>query len=421
MTVWLARIGRSLGLSFGLSVFVIAACVSTPQASVPTGDPSIATPSPATPSPPASLATPEAVPTEVPEPAAELTLVPTVEGLERPTAVATPDDGTGDLYVVEQAGRILRLPGGSGPVEVALDIRGRVGSKANEQGLLGLAFHPGVADDGRLFVDYTDRNGDTIIAEYELREGRIRERSERVILKVPQPAANHNGGDLHFGPDGMLYISFGDGGGSNGQNAQRRDTLLGKILRLDVTSQPDDGLAYAIPADNPFVGQAGVRPEIWATGLRNPWRFSIESANGALWIGDVGAGEREEVDHAPVSGLDFGWDLMEGTICRGSSDCSDPELVPPVAEYGHDEGCVVTGGQVYAGSAIDELAGRYLLADYCNGRISTLDALLGYSSVQVPEPLLETGRAIVAFGQDADGEVLVVDHAGALLRLSVIP
>ena len=197
------------------------------------------------------MATPEAVPTEVPEPAAELTLVPIVEGLERPTAVAAPDDGTGDLYVVEQAGRILRLAGGSGPAEVALDIRDRVGSQGNEQGLLGLAFHPAVADNGRLFVDYTDLNGDTIVAEYELRDGRISPRSERVVLKVSQPAANHNGGDLHFGPDGMLYVSFGDGGGSNSQNGHRRDTLLGKILRLDVTGRPDDGLGLRRPGRQP--------------------------------------------------------------------------------------------------------------------------------------------------------------------------
>jgi glucose/arabinose dehydrogenase len=420
MTVRIARRARALDVWLGLSIFVLAACVSGPQVSAPTDGPSSAA-SVGSPTASGPVPTLDAVPTEAPEPVVALTLESIVEGLGRPVAVAMPDDGSGDLYVVEQAGRILRLPGGSGPAEVALDIQDRVGSKANEQGLLGLAFHPAVADNGRLFVDYTDLNGDTVVAEYELRDARIRERSERVILNVPQPAANHNGGDLHFGPDGMLYISFGDGGGGNSGNGQRRDTLLGKILRIDVTRPPDDGLAYAIPPGNPFVGPAGVRPEIWATGLRNPWRFSIEPGTGALWIGDVGAGEREEVDHAPVGGLDFGWDRMEGSICRESSACADPELVAPVAEYGHDEGCVVTGGQVYAGSAIEELAGRYLLADYCSGRISTLDALLGYGSVQAPEPLLETGRAIVAFGQDADGEVLVVDHAGALLRLSASP
>jgi glucose/arabinose dehydrogenase len=420
MTVRIARRTRALEVWLAISVLVLAACASAPQASAPIDGLS---PAASLGSPTASGPTPtvDAIPTEQPEPVVALTLEPIVEGLERPLAVAMPGDGSGDLYVVEQAGRILRLPGGSGAAEVALDIQNRVGSKANEQGLLGLAFHPAAADNGRLFVDYTDVNGDTVIAEYELRDGRIRERSERIILNVSQPAANHNGGDLHFGPDGMLYISFGDGGGGNSRNGQRRDTLLGKILRIDVTGPPDDGLAYAIPPDNPFVDQTGVRPEIWATGLRNPWRFAIEPGNGALWIGDVGAGEREEIDYAPVGGLDFGWDRMEGSICRDASACADPELVAPVAEYGHDEGCVVTGGQVYAGAAIDDLAGRYLLADYCSGRISTLDSLLGYSAVQAPEPLLETGRAIVAFGQDADGEVLVVDHAGALLRLTAIP
>jgi glucose/arabinose dehydrogenase len=420
MTVRIARRARALDVSLAVSVFVLAACASVPQPSAPIHGPSPAT-SVGSPTAPGPTPTLDVIPTEAPEPIAALTLEPIVDGLARPVAVAMPDDGTGDLYVVEQAGRILRLPAGSGPAEVALDIRDRVGSTANEQGLLGLAFHPAVADNGRLFVDYTDLNGDTIVAEYELRDARIRERSEQVILKVSQPAANHNGGDVQFGPDGMLYISFGDGGGGNSRNGQRRDTLLGKILRIDVTGPRDDGLAYAIPPDNPFVNQAGVRPEIWATGLRNPWRFFIEPGSGALWIGDVGAGEREEIDYAPVGGLDFGWDRMEGSICRESSACADPELVAPVAEYGHDEGCVVTGGQVYAGAAIDELAGRYLMADYCSGRISTLDALLGYGTAQAPEPLLETGRAIVAFGQDADGEVLVVDHAGALLRLTAIP
>ena len=225
--------------------------------------------------------TPDPAATEPPEPPAQsLVLAPIVEGLDQPVAVASPDDGSGDLYVVEQAGRILRLPGGQGPPEVALDIRDRVGS-GGERGLLGLAFHPMVADDGRLFVDYTDKDGDTIVAQYRLADGRIRKSSERIVLKVAQPAANHNGGDLHFGPDGMLYISFGDGGGGNSANGQRRDTLLGKILRIDVNGPPDKGLGYAIPADNPFVGQAGVRPEIWTTGLRNPWRFSIEPGTGA--------------------------------------------------------------------------------------------------------------------------------------------
>jgi hypothetical protein len=203
----------------------------------------------------------------------------------------------------------------------------------------------------------------------------------------------------------MPSIAFGDGSG-NSANGQRRDTLLGKILRIDVTGPPDAGLAYAIPPDNPFVGQAGVRPEIWTSGLRNPWRFSIEPHSGALWIGDVGAGDREEIDHVPTGGLDLGWDVVEGTLCRDETRCDDPGLTPPVAEYGRDEGCVVTGGLVYAGSAISQLAGRYVFADYCIGRMSTLDALLGYGSVQSPEPLLETGRPIVAFGQDAEGELL---------------
>lgn len=422
-----ARLGRSrasLAARVVLLIVVAAGCAEnqpTPEGLATATVSPTASEDP-TPTPTATAPAATSPATEPPEdPVAEPSLELVVAALVRPVAVVGPDDGSGDLYVVEQPGRILRLPGGSGPPQVALDIRKRVGSEGNEQGLLGLAFSPTVADDGRVFVDYTDRRGDTVIAEFRISAGRIARASERVILRVDQPAANHNGGDLHFGPDGMLYVSLGDGGGGGSENGRRRDTLLGKILRLDVLGRPDAGPGYAIPPDNPFVGEPGTRPEIWATGLRNPWRFSIESGTGALWIGDVGAGDREEIDHAPVGGLDFGWDRMEGTLCHDPAACDDVDLVAPIAEYGHDEGCVVTGGLVYAGLGVEALAGRYLFADYCSGRISTLDALLGYGSVQSPEPLLETGRAIVAFGQDADGEVLVVDHDGEVLRLVTAP
>ena len=403
-----------------LAAIVVSGCVPTPPTAPTTSGTRSATStaSPVAATGPASAAEPP--PTEPAEAGAELRLEPIVEGLDQPVAVAGPDDGSGDLYIVEQAGRILRLPGGHGPAEVALDIRGHVGS-GGERGLLGLAFHPAVAENDRLFVDYTDDQGDTIIAELRLEDRRIDPDRERRVLKVSQPAANHNGGDLHFGPDGMLYVALGDGGGGNSGNGRRLDTLLGKILRLDVTGPPEPGLGYAVPVDNPFVGREGVRPEIWATGLRNPWRFFIEPGSGALWIGDVGAGEREEIDFAPTGGLDFGWDAVEGTVCRDQAACQDETLIAPVAEYGHDQGCVVTGGPVYTGTAIEALAGRYVFADYCTGRISTLDALLGYGSVQTPEPLLETGRRIVAFGQDPDGEVLVVDHDGSVLRLTAAP
>ena len=408
------------GFALGVVSIAVVGCLGRSASPAPTigrSIPPIGATSPAPTATPSDGTTPDPAATEPPEPpAGSLLLAPIVEDLDQPVAVASPDDGSGDLYVVEQAGRILRLPGGQGPPEVALDIRDRVGS-GGERGLLGLAFHSMIADEGRLFVDYTDKDGDTIIAEYRLADGRIGKSGERIVLKVPQPAANHNGGDLHFGPDGTLYVSFGDGGGGNSANGQRRDTMLGKILRIDVDGPPDKGLGYAIPADNPFVGQAGVRPEIWTTGLRNPWRFSIEPGTGALWIGDVGAAQREEIDYVPQGGLDLGWDRVEGTLCQDPAGCNDADFTPPVVEYTHVEGCVVTGGLAYAGSAIDELAGRYLFADYCSGRISTIDALLGYSSIQSPEPLFDSGRRIVAFGQDADGEVLVVDHGGALLRL----
>ncbi len=371
------------------------------------------------------LAQSQASPTPTPSPSvgSRLALELVVDGLAAPLDVAAPDDGGADLLVAEQEGRIVRLPGGHTPAAVFLDIRDRV-LAGGERGLLGLALHPGYAANGRFFVDYTDLDGNTVVAEYGRRaDGEGDPTSERVVLFVEQPAANHNGGAIRFGRDRMLYVALGDGGGGGSANGHRRDTLLGKILRLDVDTPPPPGRGYVVPPDNPFVRVPGVRPEIWATGLRNPWRFSMDPATGDLWIGDVGAGDREEVDvaRAGVGGLDFGWDLREGTLCTGVGACDEAGLTPPVAEYDHGRGCVVTGGIVYRGTDLPALAGRYLFGDYCSGAIWWIDARGDAAGLQVPELLLETGRAVVSFGVDVGGEVLVVDHRGALLRLVRAP
>lgn len=401
-------------------VLALAGCVT---ADYPAGT---ATPSPPGEAPRPSATSAAPTPAETPEPAETpaltgIALATIVDGLREPVGVALPDDGSGDLYVIEQAGLVRRLAGGAGAAGQVLDLTDRVGS-GGERGLLGLALHPGFAADGRLFVDYTDLRGDTVVSEFRrAADGAFDRGGERVILRVTQPAANHNGGDLHFGPDGMLYIALGDGGGSGSANGRRRDTLLGKILRLDVDAPPAAGKRYAIPPDNPFVGVSGVRPEIWATGLRNPWRFWIDPATGALWIGDVGATDREEIDFAPVGGLDFGWDRMEGSLCHDPAACDETGLVLPVTEYDHGSGCVVVGGVVYGGGRTVALADRYVFGDYCSGVVWTIDPAAAFRAAPEPEVVLETGRSIVAFALDGDGEILVVDHGGALLRLVPAP
>jgi glucose/arabinose dehydrogenase len=357
--------------------------------------------------------------TASPVPATSVALQVVADRLDQPVDVVSSDDGSADLLVVEQPGRILRLPGGAGPPVGFLDIRARVLS-GGEQGLLGIALAPGYATNGRFFVDYTDLAGDSVVAQFMRRaDGTADPASERVVLRVEQPAANHNGGAIRFGPDGMLYIALGDGGGGGSEHGHRRDTLLGKILRLDVDGTPPARAGYLVPPDNPFVGTAGVRPEIWLTGLRNPWRFSFDRATADLWIGDVGAGDREEVDvaRAGVGGLDFGWDIMEGTLCQGGAGCDMTGLTLPVSEYDHNVGCVIAGGIVYRGAAIPSLGGRYLFGDYCSGMIWSIDAGAVEAGLRAPEPLIETGASVVSFGLDATGEVLVVDIAGSVSLL----
>jgi len=361
-----------------------------------------------------------------------LSLAEVAGGFASPLFATGDGTGSGRLYVVEQAGRV-RVIERDGTVrgEPFLDIASRV-SAGGERGLLGLAFHPRYGENGLLYVDYTDRDGNTVIAELRREAGstasagRIDPSFERVLLRIDQPYANHNGGMIDFGPDGYLYVGMGDGGsGGDPENrAQDLSTLLGKLLRIDVDAR-DPGLAYGVPADNPFVGTPGARPEIWAYGVRNPWRFSFDPMTGDLWVGDVGQGTWEEVDRLTAAGgggrgANLGWRLMEGRACyEPARGCPTDGLTMPLAVYGHDEGCAVTGGYVDRGAAQVGLAGAYLFADSCSGRIWAVDA--AGPDAQEPVLLAETGRPIVSFGRDDVGELYVVDIGGSVLRVVGTP
>ena len=383
----------------------------------PTAPPTTAAPTPTL----GASATPSATPSGGPDLAnVQLTLEPFLDGLDQPVHVTAAGDGSGRLYVVERAGRILVVDDGAGPDRPFLDIRELVGSDGGEQGLLSVAFHPGYASNGRFFVDYTGQSGDTVVAEYRRSADPLRAEpgSERVVLTVEQPFANHNGGLVLFGPDGMLHIGLGDGGagGDPLDSGQRGDTLLGKILRLDV----DGAEPYAIPADNPFRGDDGVRDEVWALGLRNPWRFSFDRSTGDLWIGDVGQGDWEEIDFAAAGapgGANYGWNRMEGPVCF-TEGCDPSRYVAPVAAYDHGQGCSVTGGRVCRGTASAALAGAYLFGDYCSGRIWGLDAAaVARGEAVEPVLLLESGLSISSFGEDESGELYLVDLGGAVYRI----
>lgn len=413
----------------------------TPTAT-PTLPPSEAAPSPTSPASatptdtvaplPTATATPTATPTPSPQPTATPTPPPAVdldqlslglekvvEGLRQPVFATHAGDGSRRLFVVERAGRIWVVEPATGSRLAFLDIEGRVGSGASEQGLLGLAFHPRFAENGWLFVYYTDRGGNTVISRFQAIPDRTAAdpSSEVVLLRQEQPADNHNGGMIAFGPDGMLYTGLGDGGsaGDPWNNAQRLDTLLGKLLRLYV----DGESGYAAPADNPFVGVADARPEIWAYGLRNPWRFSFDRLTGDLYIGDVGQNRWEEINFQPAGrgGQNYGWKVMEGNHCYDAESCDRSGLTPPVAEYGHEQGCSVTGGYVYRGVAQPTLAGIYFYGDYCTGRIWALrrDPSGAWQSAEV----LDSDLQISSFGESEEGEVLVVDYAGNVYRLVV--
>ena len=337
-----------------------------------------------------------------------------------PLAMTAPDDGTGRLFVAAQDGKIW-LVGRDGAVasEPMVDLSSRLRS-GGEQGLLGLATHPAFPTDPRIFVNYTDLAGDTVVASLVLdptNPDQFDPGSHRQLLFVDQPAPNHNGGGVLFGPDGYLYLSLGDGGGGGDpqDNGQNPDALLGKVLRLDIAPSGSDG--YEVPDDNPFVNGGGA-PEVWHLGLRNPWRLSFDRANGDLWIGDVGQGMWEEVDvaRAGASGLNFGWNLMEGSSCYGAGECDTEGLTLPVSDYGRDLGCTVIGGYVYRGAQYAFLDGTYLFADYCSGRIFAIDA--ASDGPVAPRTVGEAEGRISAFGEDADGELYVMALQGDIWRVT---
>jgi glucose/arabinose dehydrogenase len=372
-------------------------------------------PSP-TPSPPPSH-TPSPVPPVADPAMIRVELQPVVGGLDRPLGIAHAGDGSGRLFVLEKRGRIRIVRDGALAPVPFLDITDRLDASGSEQGLLGLVFHPEYARTGFLFVNYTDLQGDTVVARFSVSEDpdRADPNSETRVLSLAQPAANHNGGHLAFGPDGFLYIGTGDGGGAgdrfgHGQNGQ---TLLGAMLRLDI----DRGLPYTIPATNPFVGNAAVRDEIWALGLRNPWRYSFDRATGDLFIADVGQNQYEEINFQPAAsagGQNYGWPIMEGLHCYPADRaCDRAGLVLPIHEYDHALGCSVTGGYVYRGQQFPMLQGVYLFGDYCTGRIWGL-VLHGDGRVQVAE-LAQADLRLTSFGQDEAGELYLVDMAGGQL------
>jgi glucose/arabinose dehydrogenase len=391
-------------------------------------------------SPPASVApaakpTPKATPRPTPKPSPRPTPKPAVKkpityraghlsigltavggSFSSPILVTNARDGSGRLFVAEQGGRIrIITKSGAKLATPFLDIHSLV-SCCGERGLLGLAFHPSYRSNGRFYVDYTDVNGNTVVAEYHRSSTNLASKTARILLRVAQPYPNHNGGMLAFGPDGYLYIALGDGGsaGDPGNRAQNIDSLLGKILRINVNTRTGS-LAYGIPSSNPFVGRSG-DDRIWSYGLRNPWRFSFDRRTGDLWIGDVGQDRYEEIDRATHAsgggrGVNWGWRVLEGRACYSpSSGCSTSGKRGPIAVYGHSLGCAVIGGYVYRGTAYPAMAGAYLFGDDCSGRIWALTA--NGASVQTPRLLRDTSLSISSFGEGENGTLYLTDLAG---------
>ncbi len=419
-----------------LSLVLVAACGSTqPTSSPPAGGltsvlpPETASPtaSDAATSPEASAtspATPIAAPT--PLPPVKISLAKVVGGL--PRAIGLANAGDSRLFVIDQGGKILIVDGGA-VKGTFLDISSRVSTNGSERGLLGLAFHPDYASNGRFFVRYTVSSGDVRISEFHVSAdpNKADLTSEKVLVNVPhRTQPNHNGGTIAFGPDGYLYIGTGDGGGAGDpySNGQKLSVLLGKMLRIDV-DHAAAGHNYAVPSDNPFVGQAGKLGEIWAFGLRNPYGFSFDRETGDLWIGDVGQDHWEEVDRATKAdglgrGANYGWSVLEATHCfNPASRCNTAGKVRPVAEYNHGAGdsvgCSIIGGFVYRGSAHPELVGRYFYSDYCSGRIWDLAA--GGSSSQTGQLLLSPHLNVFGWGEGADGELYLLATGGVLYNL----
>lgn len=352
-----------------------------------------------------------------------LTSALVARGLDRPLDLQAAAGDRSRLFVVEQRGRIRILRGGSVVGTPFLDITDRVGSGGSEQGLLGFAFHPRYGENGRFFANYTDRSGDTHVAEFRATSNPdlADPGSERLLLRVDQPFANHNGGGLAFGPDGFLYIGLGDGGSGGDPlgNGQNLAAPLGKLLRIDV----DHGDPFAIPPDNPFLSRPGAFPAIWAYGLRNPWRFAFDRATGDLLIADVGQDDWEEVDLGPASrhgGENYGWNVTEGGHCFAPrSGCNTAGFTLPILEYDHGQGCSITGGVVYRGCRMPGYHGVYFYGDYCRGFVRSLRVVSGVAT-ELRDWTGTVGRGvnrISSFGTDADGEVYIVDHDGEIYQI----
>jgi glucose/arabinose dehydrogenase len=344
-----------------------------------------------------------------------LTLTPIVSGLEQPIFVTAAPGDSERLFVLEQIGRIRIVQNGEVVAEPLLDLT-ELTEAGGERGLLGLAFHPAYQENGYFFVNYTDGNGDTQVVRYQASHNVADPNSAKAILSVKQPHSNHNGGMIAFGPDGYLYIGMGDGGdgGDPDNYGQNLNSLLGKILRIDV----DHGDPYAVPQDNPFVGQENTRPEIWSYGWRNPWRFSFDRETGDLWAGDVGQNAIEEISFqaAGQSAGNYGWRLMEATQCfNPRENCNDGSLVLPVLEYSHSEGASVTGGYRYRGNAIPDLQGTYIYGDFTNGKIWIATEQDGaWTSAEWQD----SEANISSFGEDANGELYVVDYNGTIYQFA---
>src|SRR5712692_814770 len=344
-----------------------------------------------------------------------LVLQPLVSGLASPTAITTAGDGSGRLFITLQGGTIKLFDGFQ--LQTFLDISPLV-SNGDLQGLLGIAFHPQYGSNGFFYVNYTNTAGATVIARYRVSANTsvADPNSAVILLTIPEPFDDHNGGQLQFGPDGYLYIGTGDGGSGNDPpcNAQRDDVLLGKLLRIDVDQNVSSSPFYGIPPSNPFIGAGLPLDEIWAKGLRNPWRFSFERMTGDLYIGDVGQNVREEIDFQPrasAGGENYGWKIMEGTRCgdggslgcpAGVPACHSPVFKLPIFEYDHTSSdCSVTGGYVYRGSTFPDLAGVYFYGDYCTGKL--------WGSGQLLTP---RAAGVSSFGQDISGELYLATVNG---------
>ncbi len=401
-------------LTFGFLILVLAACSTNDGI---TTTPPIATPVPNT----TEAVNSQPIDNELPPVTAvtSINLTPVLtKGLKDPVYLTHAGDNR--LFIVERPGTFRIIQNGELLPEPFLDISDRAKPGA-ERGLLSVAFHPNYAENGTFFVNYTDSEGNTIISRFLVTDNPnlADAASELKLLTIPQPFPNHNGGLVKFGPDGYLYVGMGDGGGAGDslEHGQNGNTLLGAMLRVDVDGSNAEA-NYAIPADNPFVDSKS-RNEIWAIGVRNPWRFSFDRETGDLMMADVGQGEKEEINFQPAAssgGENYGWNILEGSDCYNNDTCDDSGTVLPIYEYGHENGrCSITGGYIYRGQQFPSLTGNYFFGDYCSGEIWALTPANNNSwSAQY---LIDTDLNIASFGEDVSGEIYVIDLKGGIYQI----